>query len=76
MTSLGGSAVDKIIIHKQYNSAPNDYDLAMMRLKKPLALGGRIVYNSIHVSKHTINYFDFNYLLSSESDIIFLYVRY
>lgn len=73
MTSLGGSAVDKIIIHKKYNSAPNDYDLAMMRLKKPLVLGGRIVYNSIHFSKH---FFDFNYLLSSESDIIFLYIRY
>lgn len=54
MTSLGGFAVDKIIVNGQYNTALNDYDLAMMRLKKPLPLGGKIVCSSIHShSKNT-----------------------
>ncbi|KAI5098691.1 transmembrane protease, serine 4a isoform X1, partial [Silurus meridionalis] len=42
MTTLGGSAVDKIIVHQDYNSEPNDYDLAMMRLTKPLTLGATV----------------------------------
>ncbi|GAA6075686.1 transmembrane protease serine 4a isoform X1 [Tachysurus ichikawai] len=39
MTSLGGSAVDQIIVNGGYSSTVNDYDLAMMRLTKPLTLG-------------------------------------
>ncbi|KAG7321955.1 hypothetical protein KOW79_014813 [Hemibagrus wyckioides] len=39
ITTLGGSAVDQIIMHGDYNSAHNDYDLAMMRLTKPFTLG-------------------------------------
>ncbi|XP_060743711.1 transmembrane protease serine 4a isoform X1 [Tachysurus vachellii] len=42
MTSLGGSAVDQIIVNGDYNSAVNDYDLAMMRLTKPLTLGASV----------------------------------
>lgn len=61
MTTLGGSAVDQIIVHGDYNSVPNDYDLAMMRVTEPLALGGRTVCSSIHsfTHKHTTNITDF-----------------
>ncbi|TSX85945.1 Transmembrane protease serine 4 [Bagarius yarrelli] len=38
MTTLRGSAVNQIIIHGDYNSAHNDYDMAMMRVTKPLSL--------------------------------------
>ncbi|KAF4085855.1 hypothetical protein AMELA_G00099670 [Ameiurus melas] len=38
MTSLGGYAVDKIIVNGQYNKQLNDYDLAMMRLTTPLTI--------------------------------------
>ncbi|KAK3560847.1 hypothetical protein QTP86_021870 [Hemibagrus guttatus] len=42
MTTLGGSAVDQIIAHGGYSSAHSDYDLAMMRLTKPLTLGASV----------------------------------
>ncbi|XP_060799210.1 transmembrane protease serine 4-like isoform X3 [Neoarius graeffei] len=38
MTSLGGYAVDKIILNGNYDSTTNDYDMAMMKLTKPLSL--------------------------------------
>ncbi|XP_017346201.1 transmembrane protease serine 4a isoform X1 [Ictalurus punctatus] len=38
MTSLGGYAVDKIIVNGLYNKQLNDYDVAMMRLTKPLTI--------------------------------------
>ncbi|XP_043976577.1 transmembrane protease serine 4a isoform X2 [Gambusia affinis] len=41
MTTLGGSSVDKIIIHNKYDEARNDYDLAMMRLSSPISLGDK-----------------------------------
>lgn len=53
ITTLGGSAVDQIIVHGDYNSAHNDYDLAMMRLTKPFTLGGRIEF--IHLPTKTHN---------------------
>lgn len=70
MTSLGGSAVDKIIVNGEYNSALNDYDLAMIRLKKPLTLGGRLVCIHSYSNKHEICDSDFKYLLSTGSDIL------
>ncbi|XP_064830351.1 transmembrane protease serine 4a isoform X1 [Oncorhynchus masou masou] len=39
MGTLGGSYVDRIILNGQYNAARNDYDLAMMRLTKPITVG-------------------------------------
>ncbi|KAM9468645.1 transmembrane protease serine 4a isoform 2-T2 [Clarias gariepinus] len=38
ITSLGGNAVEKIIINGQYSAQHNDYDLAMIKLAKPLSL--------------------------------------
>ncbi|XP_026799247.3 transmembrane protease serine 4a isoform X3 [Pangasianodon hypophthalmus] len=38
ITTKGGSAVDKIIVNGDYNSALSDYDLAMMRLTNPFTL--------------------------------------
>uniref|UniRef100_A0A8C7FE86 Transmembrane protease serine 4-like n=1 Tax=Oncorhynchus kisutch TaxID=8019 RepID=A0A8C7FE86_ONCKI len=39
MGTLGGSYVDRIILNGDYNAASNDYDLAMMRLTKPITVG-------------------------------------
>uniref|UniRef100_A0A4W5LRG0 Acrosin n=1 Tax=Hucho hucho TaxID=62062 RepID=A0A4W5LRG0_9TELE len=39
MGTLGGSYVDRIILNGDYNAASNDYDLAMMRLSKPITVG-------------------------------------
>ncbi|XP_054884293.1 transmembrane protease serine 4a isoform X2 [Poeciliopsis prolifica] len=41
MTSSGLSSVDKIIIHDEYDEGRNDYDLAMMRLSRPISVGGK-----------------------------------
>ncbi|XP_032401130.1 transmembrane protease serine 4a isoform X1 [Xiphophorus hellerii] len=41
LTTLGGSSVDKIIIHDQYDEASSDYDLAMMRLSSPISVGDK-----------------------------------
>lgn len=37
--SAGGSFVDKVILHGDYNAARNDYDIAMMRLSDPVTVG-------------------------------------
>ncbi|XP_051534645.1 transmembrane protease serine 4-like [Myxocyprinus asiaticus] len=37
--SSGASSVDKIIINGDYNSAKNDYDIAMIRLQSPITVG-------------------------------------
>ncbi|MED6234633.1 hypothetical protein ATANTOWER_020029 [Ataeniobius toweri] len=39
MGTSGGSSVDRIILHGQYNEDKNDYDLAMMRLSSPISVG-------------------------------------
>ncbi|XP_035239670.1 transmembrane protease serine 4a isoform X1 [Anguilla anguilla] len=39
MGSLGGSSVDKIILNGEYSAQRNDYDIAMMRLSKPITVG-------------------------------------
>ncbi|XP_043927886.1 transmembrane protease serine 2 [Protopterus annectens] len=36
MTTSNGNSVQKIIIHKDYNSASKDYDVALMKLRTPL----------------------------------------
>ncbi|XP_007549424.1 transmembrane protease serine 4a isoform X1 [Poecilia formosa] len=41
MSAFGTSSVDKIIIHDQYNTDTNDYDLAMMRLSSPISVGDK-----------------------------------
>lgn len=65
--------MDKIIVNGDYNSAYNDYDLAMMKLTKPLSLKGRIVCSSVHSLSniHTTKDIDLKYLLPTGSDIIF-----
>ncbi|XP_038817494.1 transmembrane protease serine 4a isoform X3 [Salvelinus namaycush] len=42
MGTLGGSYVDRIILNGDYDAASNDYDLAMMRLTKPITVGGKV----------------------------------
>lgn len=37
--TVGGSSVDRIILHGDYDSARNDYDIAMMRLSSPISIG-------------------------------------
>ncbi|XP_043114334.1 transmembrane protease serine 4a isoform X2 [Puntigrus tetrazona] len=37
--SAGASSVDKIIVHKDYLSGHNDYDIAMIRLQSPITVG-------------------------------------
>ncbi|XP_054456523.1 transmembrane protease serine 4a [Anoplopoma fimbria] len=39
MGSLGGSYVDRILLNGDYNPARNDYDIALMRLSSPIAVG-------------------------------------
>uniref|UniRef100_A0A4W4F4I9 Transmembrane serine protease 4a n=1 Tax=Electrophorus electricus TaxID=8005 RepID=A0A4W4F4I9_ELEEL len=39
MGSLGGYSVNKIIVNGDYNADVSDYDLAMMRLSKPVTMG-------------------------------------
>ncbi|XP_041656259.1 transmembrane protease serine 4a isoform X1 [Cheilinus undulatus] len=39
MGTLGGSFVDRIILNGDYDSARNDYDIAMMRLSSPISVG-------------------------------------
>lgn len=41
MGTLGGTSVDRIIMHGNYDSARNDYDIALMRLSSPVTIGGR-----------------------------------
>lgn len=41
MNTLGGSSVDRIILHGKYSEDGNDYDLAMMRLSSPISVGGK-----------------------------------
>lgn len=38
--SAGASAVDKIIVNRDYISLQNDYDIAMIRLQAPITVGG------------------------------------
>lgn len=40
MATLGGSYVDKIIVNGDYNPALNDYDIALIRLRSPITVGG------------------------------------
>ncbi|XP_036413472.1 transmembrane protease serine 4a isoform X2 [Colossoma macropomum] len=42
LSTLGGSSVDKIIVNDNYNAARNDYDIAMMKLSKPLTFGASV----------------------------------
>ncbi|XP_056612657.1 transmembrane protease serine 4a [Triplophysa dalaica] len=37
--SSGASAVDKIILNREYTSSRNDYDIAMIRLQAPITVG-------------------------------------
>uniref|UniRef100_A0A8C9ZBK8 Transmembrane serine protease 4a n=1 Tax=Sander lucioperca TaxID=283035 RepID=A0A8C9ZBK8_SANLU len=39
MGTLGGSCVDRVIVNGNYNSAQNDYDIALMRLCSPITVG-------------------------------------
>ncbi|XP_029302895.1 transmembrane protease serine 4a [Cottoperca gobio] len=39
MCTLGGSYVDRIVLHGDYDSAKNDYDIALMRLSSPITVG-------------------------------------
>ncbi|KAM8903501.1 transmembrane protease serine 4a [Spinachia spinachia] len=39
INTLGGSYVDRIILNGDYNPARNDYDIALMRLRSPIAVG-------------------------------------
>uniref|UniRef100_A0A3Q0QRL0 Transmembrane serine protease 4a n=1 Tax=Amphilophus citrinellus TaxID=61819 RepID=A0A3Q0QRL0_AMPCI len=39
VTSLGGSYVDRIIVHAGYDPVTNDYDIALMRLSSPITVG-------------------------------------
>ncbi|XP_008307873.1 transmembrane protease serine 4a isoform X2 [Cynoglossus semilaevis] len=39
MGTLGGTSVDRIIMHGNYDSARNDYDIALMRLSSPVTIG-------------------------------------
>ncbi|KAI4885886.1 hypothetical protein NFI96_032827 [Prochilodus magdalenae] len=42
LSTFGGSSVDKIIVNENYNAARNDYDIAMMKLSKPLSFGATV----------------------------------
>uniref|UniRef100_A0A673MPD7 Transmembrane protease serine 4-like n=1 Tax=Sinocyclocheilus rhinocerous TaxID=307959 RepID=A0A673MPD7_9TELE len=37
--SAGASSVDKVIVHREYSSGRNDYDIAMIRLQSPITVG-------------------------------------
>uniref|UniRef100_A0A3Q3GLR6 Transmembrane serine protease 4a n=1 Tax=Labrus bergylta TaxID=56723 RepID=A0A3Q3GLR6_9LABR len=37
--TLGGSTVDRIVLNGDYDTARNDYDIAMMRLSSPISMG-------------------------------------
>ncbi|KAG1951295.1 transmembrane protease serine 4a isoform X1 [Pimephales promelas] len=39
MGSSGAYSVDKIVIHKDYSSGRNDYDIAMIKLYSPITVG-------------------------------------
>ncbi|XP_057695877.1 transmembrane protease serine 4a isoform X2 [Corythoichthys intestinalis] len=39
MSMLGGSSVDRIILNGKYDPARNDYDVALMRLARPIEVG-------------------------------------
>lgn len=39
MGTLGGSYVDRIILNGDYDTAGNDYDIALMRLSSPITVG-------------------------------------
>ncbi|CAN9511388.1 unnamed protein product [Ophioblennius macclurei] len=39
LSTLGGSYVDRIILHGNYDPAANDYDIALMRLSSPITVG-------------------------------------
>ncbi|KAI7800710.1 transmembrane protease serine 4a isoform X1 [Triplophysa rosa] len=39
LASSGASAVDKIILNRDYTSSRNDYDIAMIRLQAPITVG-------------------------------------
>ncbi|XP_038154540.1 transmembrane protease serine 4a isoform X1 [Cyprinodon tularosa] len=41
MNAIGGSSVDRIILHGKYDTDKNDYDLAMMRLSSPISVGDK-----------------------------------
>lgn len=41
MGTMGGSYVDRIVVNGEYNSARNDYDIALMRLSSPITVGGK-----------------------------------
>uniref|UniRef100_A0A3Q3GKR4 Transmembrane serine protease 4a n=1 Tax=Labrus bergylta TaxID=56723 RepID=A0A3Q3GKR4_9LABR len=40
--TLGGSTVDRIVLNGDYDTARNDYDIAMMRLSSPISMGGNV----------------------------------
>ncbi|XP_071351875.1 transmembrane protease serine 4a isoform X2 [Trachinotus anak] len=39
MGTIGGSYVDRIIVNGDYNPSRNDYDIALMRLSRPITVG-------------------------------------
>lgn len=43
LSTLGGSSVNKIVVNKNYNSESNDFDMAMIKLNKPLTVGGKTI---------------------------------
>lgn len=38
--TLGGSSVDRVIVNADYNAETNDYDIALMRLTRPITVSG------------------------------------
>jgi len=50
MGSSGAYSVDKIVIHKDYSSGRNDYDIAMIKLYSPITVGGK---SDKHTHTHT-----------------------
>lgn len=41
MGSMGGSYVDKIVVHGKYDGKRNDYDIAVMKLSSPITVSGK-----------------------------------
>lgn len=41
MGTIGGSSVEKIIVHGNYDGKRNDYDIAMMKLSSPITVSGK-----------------------------------
>ncbi len=45
-----GVGVERIVVHSNYSRLSNDFDIAMLKLTRPVTVGGTVLHSSILIN--------------------------